>query len=333
MCESLRPGITVRPSALMRLVMGPRSLKISRSLPIAVIFPAVIATASTKDGTPFVAILALYNIVSAGIKISLVQPRALSGLRPEGGNFPALGPLFLVSELYLLVSSDERWDLVFRKFRRRCAMDHGVRILQPDAVCSHVRFHDIHNCIVGVAVSPITLPLQDSGERSDRFCSSLNHSLHRVVVAKLVYVSAGIFNNIDFVAIVNRLHCRQGDAGLGPETSQDNLLAPGSFDRCDEVLVVPGIHRGPFNRLLLWKDSFYLGPNIPTEAFRLHCREHDRDVEYPGGLRQCHCVVNDRLPIEVADSEQHLRLVVNQSNHAVVRGKQAFLTEFYLAVT
>src|SRR6266853_848528 len=99
MCESLRPGITVRPLASMILVLGPRSLKISRSLPIAVIFPSVMATASTNEGTPFVAILALYNIVSAGIEISLVQPLSFELFATGGRGIPALGPAFLVSEL------------------------------------------------------------------------------------------------------------------------------------------------------------------------------------------------------------------------------------------
>src|SRR6266404_1534721 len=120
----------------------------------------------------------------------------------------------------------------------------------------------------------------------------------------------------------------KGDADLSPETSQDDLLAASSFDRRDEVLVVPGIHRCPFDRFLVWKDCLYLGPNIPTETFRLPRREHDRDVENLSGLRECHRVVNDRLPIEVADTEQHLRLVVNQSNHAVVRRQESFLAEF-----
>src|SRR6266699_1419107 len=150
MCESLRPGITVRPFASMILVLGPRSLKISRSLPIAVIFPSVMATASTNEGTPFVVILALYNIVSAGIEISLVQPLCWEPfLRPEGGEFPALWPP------YLLVSSNKRRDLVFRKFRRRCAMDDGVRVLHTNAIGSHVRFHNIHDGVVSVLVRPI----------------------------------------------------------------------------------------------------------------------------------------------------------------------------------
>src|SRR6476659_4858082 len=83
MCESLRPGITVRPFPSMILLLGPRNLKMSRSLPIAMIFPSVTAIASTNDGTPFVAILALCNIVSAGIEISLFL--IVSGMRESPG--------------------------------------------------------------------------------------------------------------------------------------------------------------------------------------------------------------------------------------------------------
>src|SRR5277367_4906531 len=68
MCESLRPGITVRRFASITVVAGPRRRKMSRSLPVAVIFPPVIARASTNDGRLFVAILALCNIVSAAIE-------------------------------------------------------------------------------------------------------------------------------------------------------------------------------------------------------------------------------------------------------------------------
>src|SRR5258706_15685722 len=212
-------------------------------------------------------------------------------------------------------------------------MDHGIRVLHPNAVSAHVRFYDIHDCVVGILVSPITLPLQHRGEYGHGFGAGLNDSLHRVLVIELAHVPAGIFNDIYFVAIVYRLNGRKGDADFGPETGQDDLLAPGAFDRRDEVLVIPGIHRCPFDRFLVRKHGLYLRPNIPAEAFRLHRREDDRDVEYLSSLRECHGVVYDRLPIEVADTEEHLRLMVNQGDHAIVRGKQAFLTEFYLAVT
>src|SRR6185369_4896905 len=207
-------------------------------------------------------------------------------------------------------------------------MDHGVRVLHTNSICSHVRFHDIHDCVVGILVSPITLPLQHRGEYGHRFGAGLDHSLHRILVIELAHVPAGVFNDIDFVPVLYRLNSRKGDADFSPETGQDDLLAPGAFDRRDEVLVIPGIHRGPFDRIVVWKDSLYLGPDIPAEAFRLYRSEHDWDIEYLGSLRECHCVVYDRLTIEVADSEQHLRLMVNQRDNAVVRSQESFFAEF-----
>src|ERR1700736_2650591 len=107
MCESLRPGITVRRFASITVVAGPRRRKMSRSLPVAVIFPSVIARASTNDGMLFVAILALCNIVSANID-------------------SASDPLLLVR------SAESRWNHVLGKFRGRSAMNHGVGVLHTD---------------------------------------------------------------------------------------------------------------------------------------------------------------------------------------------------------
>src|ERR1700761_1346430 len=70
MWESLRPGMMVRPFASITLVAGPRNRKISCSVPVATIFPSVIARASTKEGFEFVAIFALCRIVSAAIRFS-----------------------------------------------------------------------------------------------------------------------------------------------------------------------------------------------------------------------------------------------------------------------
>ena len=58
-----------RPS--MTRVAGPRRRRISSFLPVAVTLPSEIAIASTNEGTPFVAILALRNMISADTVISL----------------------------------------------------------------------------------------------------------------------------------------------------------------------------------------------------------------------------------------------------------------------
>jgi len=51
-------------------VAGPRRRRISSFPPVAVTFPAEIAIASTNEGTPFVAILALCKMISADTRIS-----------------------------------------------------------------------------------------------------------------------------------------------------------------------------------------------------------------------------------------------------------------------
>src|SRR4051812_47674203 len=99
MCESLRPGITVRPFASITLVPGPRRRKIWRALPVAVIFPSVIARASTNDGTLFVAILALCNIVSTGIDIPLEQMLPLQVFSTRGQK--AYNPLVFLTRRLL----------------------------------------------------------------------------------------------------------------------------------------------------------------------------------------------------------------------------------------
>jgi hypothetical protein len=140
-------------------------------------------------------------------------------------------------------------------------------------------------------------------------------------VRKLANISAAVFNDVNFVPIVNSLNSRKGNAGLSPEPTQDDLLATRSLDRRDEVLVIPGVHRGTLDRLLFREHGSYLGPKITTKAFRFYCRQYDRKLEELSGFRECHCVIYDRLAIEVANPEQHLRLMIYQSHYAIIWGQ------------
>jgi hypothetical protein len=62
--------MTVRPRPSMTRVAGPRKRRSSSLRPVAVTFPSEIAIASTNEGTPFVAILALCKMISADTRIS-----------------------------------------------------------------------------------------------------------------------------------------------------------------------------------------------------------------------------------------------------------------------
>src|SRR6266436_5188330 len=184
MCESLRPGMTVRRRPSITRVGEPRRRRISSSLPTAAILPAVMAMASTNEGAPFVAILALCNMSSADTAVSVSN---FSKWTEKGGGGSA--------RRFLLVSCGQRGNRVLGKFRGRRAVHHGVCVLDADPVCSVVVLHDVHDCVVGSAVGPIALPFEHDRQGSDRLCAGLYDALHCVFVSKLADVAAAILDD------------------------------------------------------------------------------------------------------------------------------------------
>src|SRR6516162_9194554 len=142
MWESLRPGMTVRPFPSITSVPGPRSRRISPFVPVAVIFLSVTATASTNDGTVFVAILALCSIKSAGIVLlswSSVCGKGRGRPCPSGWLFVGGGG----------------GDHIFGKPCGRKPVDHCVGVLHTHAIGSAMGPHNVHDCVVGLAMCPI----------------------------------------------------------------------------------------------------------------------------------------------------------------------------------
>src|ERR1700677_4626256 len=105
----------VAPFTSITLVAGSRSPKMPRSLPVALIFPSVIARASTKEGVEFVAIFALCRIVSVAIRHSSQDCVA----RGQEGTL-ALCAVLLVR------AGECRGNDVLREFRGGSAVYHGV---------------------------------------------------------------------------------------------------------------------------------------------------------------------------------------------------------------
>src|SRR5438552_1736240 len=207
--------MTVRPLASITSVPGPRWRRTSSLVPAAKILSPAIATASTNDGTRFVAIFALCRMTSTGTETSFATRKSLFLLRRSRG------------------------DDVLREARRRGAVDHRVGVLHAHAVGPAVGLHDVHHRVVRVLVRPIALPLEHHGERGDRLGARLDHALHRVVVSELTDVAAAVLDDVDLVAVVEGLNRRQRDAGFGPQASEHDLFPPAFLDGGDEVLVVP----------------------------------------------------------------------------------------------
>src|SRR6266446_8808514 len=157
MCESLRPGMTVRRRPSITRVCEPRRRRISSSLPTAAILPAVMAMASTNEGAPFVAILALCNMSSADTAVSVSN---FSKWIEKGGGGSA--------RRVLLVNCNCSGNRVLGKFRGRRTVHHRVHVLDADAVGSVVVLHDVHHGIVSFFVSPIPLPFEHDREGRDQ---------------------------------------------------------------------------------------------------------------------------------------------------------------------
>src|SRR5258708_34774917 len=122
-------------------------------------------------------------------------------------------------------------------------------------------------------------------------------------MSKLAYVAAAILHNVDFVAVMKRLHRRKRDTGFRPKAGNENLLASSFFDRGDKVFVVPGVHGRTLDGFLSREYGSQLRPHIPAEGLRLDCGQNYGHIEYPCGLPECHGVVDDSLAVEIVCSK------------------------------
>jgi hypothetical protein len=98
------------------------------------------------------------------------------------------------------------------------------------------------------------------------------------------------------------------------------------WGRGDEILVVPRVHGRTFNGRLVREDGLNLRPEIAAETLGFHRAEDHRDLENPGGFRERHIVVDNRLAVKIGNAEEHLGLEIDNRHHAVVRGQQPFFT-------
>src|SRR5260370_4568493 len=318
MCDLMRPGRMVRRRPSIARVCGPRTRRISSSLPTAVILPAVMAIASTNEGTPFVAILALCNMSSADTAVSV---SSFFKWIEKGGGGSALR--------VLLVSCNGNGNRVLGEFCGRRAMYHGVRVLDADSVGSVVVLHDVHHGIVGSAMGPIALPFEHDRHGRNRLCAGLNDTLHRVLVSKLTHVAAAILHDVDLVAVMNRLHRRKRNTDFCPKPGNENLLASAFFDRGDKVFVVPRVHGRTLDGFLPREYGAQLRPHIPAEGLRLDRRQNHRYIEHPCSFSDCHRVVDDSLAGEISCAKEHFALMVDQRHDAIARSQESLLTQLW----
>src|ERR1700693_1125889 len=146
-------------------------------------------------------------------------------------------------------------------------------------------------------------------------------------MSELTHVTAAIFQHVDFVAVVDRLYRGKRHTRLRPEPGKHDLLASCLFNGRYEVLVVPRVHRGTLDRLLTREYSPELRPHLAAKGIRFDRGEHHRHIKHSGSFPNSDGIVNDRLPVEIRCSKQHLRLMVDERDNTVIRREKSLLAE------
>jgi len=99
----------------------------------------------------------------------------------------------------------------------------------------------------------------------------------------------------------------------------DEVLSSGLFDCGNELLAVPGIHAGPLDGRLVGKQIEQLRRDGSTKPLGLdRCQDHGHAEDFRR-LRQHQNVVQQVLPIDVGHAGEHLRLMINEDDGAIVR--------------
>jgi hypothetical protein len=76
-------------------------------------------------------------------------------------------------------------------------------------------------------------------EHGDRRRAGLGHPLHGGFVRDPADTADRIGDDVHLVAFTQRVERREGDADLGPQTRDDQFLAPGSIHGRSELGVFP----------------------------------------------------------------------------------------------
>src|SRR5262249_47781332 len=157
-----------------------------------------------------------------------------------------------------------------RRFRPGLAgmlAQNHLRVAHADAV-GGMRLEDVHAAVIGLGARPVALPLEHHLQRGHRYDAGLDRPLNRPLMRLDLDLAARGRRYTDIIALRDCLDVGEADAKLGPEPSDNELLASVSGDGGDEPLILPGIHRGAVEGNLVWKYSLDFRQQCAAEGLR-----------------------------------------------------------------
>src|ERR1700674_2544330 len=111
---------------------------------------------------------------------------------------------------------------------------------QGDSTSTAMLKNDTCNASGGLA-RPITLPFAQHGQPGNRDRASLNHTAHGHVVGFYRDTARSVGDDEDVVSLGKSLDCWHGEADLGIERGQHELLASALLHNVGNLGVFPGV--------------------------------------------------------------------------------------------
>ena len=198
-------------------------------------------------------------------------------------------------------------------------VDHGVGVFDAAAVRASLLLQQAHQRVVVLALRPVALPFEECRDRREANRAGLHHPRQRGFLRGGRRRAAAVIDHVDRVARVEHRQRRPGDAHFGPQSGENDVLATGGLDCLPEACVVPGVHAAALHDRLTWEDVEQLWPDVTAERFGLNCGEHGRHLEFLRNLGHQRNVVDQQRALDAGDAEQHLRLMVDEHEGAVLR--------------
>src|ERR1700686_4932771 len=144
----------------------------------------------------------------------------------------------------------------------------------------------------GGLARPITLPFAQHCQPGDWDRASLNHTAHGHVVGFYRDTARSVGDDEDVISLGKSLDGWHGEADLGIERGQHELLASAFLHCVSDPRVFPGVDKGAVDRFLIRKDVLKPLDEIAAPFFK-YCAEDRRNVEDFSSLGEGDDVVDD----------------------------------------
>jgi hypothetical protein len=183
--------------------------------------------------------------------------------------------------------------------------------------------HHVHDGIVGVLARPVALPFEQHLLPNHRHDAGLHHAIHCVFVRVNRGAAGRVGDHIDVVAtLAYRIDREHAIADLRPEAGDNHLLSVVRGERVAHVLIVPRVHRGALDELVIRINRQQLGIGVAREAFGLNRGDGGRHLEHLRRLGEGNHVVLQNLAVDRLNAERHLRLLVDEEELGVLWSEQ-----------